>query len=165
MENILSIEGNVKYKITLDPGVWIFDDRKVDLNTFFSSTAEHEDELSAYTKNISAHWDREIREGAVFPPTLKTEKRFEKEKIINGSFGIPFKYFLKNSEPNEQASSCLIKTEHETIEVSLEKADTIILAFSHNGKPLNTDGPVHVYFNDGSNQLEPIKHVQKFIVE
>ncbi|HWO95470.1 MAG TPA: peptidyl-prolyl cis-trans isomerase [Bacillus sp. (in: firmicutes)] len=165
MENILSIEGNVKFTITLDPGVWIFDDRKVDLNNYFISNTEKEDELAAYTKNISAHWDREIREGAVFPPTLKTERKFEKEKIINGSFGIAFKHFLQNAEPGENASVCLIETEDKTIEVPLEEAEMIILAFSHNGKPLKEDGPVHIYFGDGSNQNEPLKRVRKFIIK
>lgn len=165
MENILPIEGNVKYKITLDPGVWIFDDRKVDLNNYFISKTEKEDELAAYTKNISAHWDREIREGAVFPPTLKTEKKFEKEKLINGSFGIAFKHFLKNAEPGDDASVCLIETKDKTIEVPLHEANTFILAFSYNGKPLKEDGPVHIYFDDGSNQNKPIKHILKFIIK
>jgi hypothetical protein len=165
MENILHIEGNVKFTITLDPGVWIFDDRKVDLNTYFSSNIEKEDELSAYTKSISAHWDREIREGAVFPPTLKTEKKFEKEKIINGSFGIPFEPFLKNAEPNENASMCIIETEHNIVEVPLQEAYSLILGFSKNGKPLKEDGPVHVYFGDGSNVKESITHVRKFIIK
>ena len=33
----------------------------------------------------------------------------------------------------------------------------MILCFSNNGKPLKEDGPVHVYFGDGSNKQNPIK--------
>ena len=40
MENIILLSGKVKYSITLDPTVWIFDDRKVDLSTYFSATNE-----------------------------------------------------------------------------------------------------------------------------
>ena len=89
MENIISISGNVKFPITLDPGVWIFDDRRVDLNTYFDEAIEKTDALEEYTKSISKHWDREIMEGAIYPPTLKSEKKFEKEKVLTGTFGIP----------------------------------------------------------------------------
>lgn len=37
MDSIVMIEGNVKYKITLDPSVWIFDDRKIDLKQYFQN--------------------------------------------------------------------------------------------------------------------------------
>lgn len=56
METIIPIKGKVKYKITLDPGVWIFDDRKVDLNTYFSEDQKSRDALEEYTKSISKHW-------------------------------------------------------------------------------------------------------------
>ena len=35
MEKIVHIKGKVKFPITLDPSVWIFDDRKFDLDTYF----------------------------------------------------------------------------------------------------------------------------------
>ena len=82
MENIIIISGNVKYTITLDPSVWIFDDRRVDLTTYFTTKLENSKSLEEYTKAVSKHWDREIIEGAIYPPTLKTEKKFEKEKIL-----------------------------------------------------------------------------------
>lgn len=94
MENIIAFKGNVKYQITLDPGVWIFDDRRVDLTTYFTQEDIRKNELEEYTKAVSKHWDREIMEGAVFPPTLKTEKKFEKEKVLTGTFGIPLNHSL-----------------------------------------------------------------------
>ena len=111
MEKIILFSGKVKYPITLDPGVWIFDDRRVDLTTYFNKEEEKKDELEEYTKEISKHWDREIMEGAIFPPTLKTEKKFEKEKVLTGTFGIPFKPFLKNAEPESHASTVIIVCE------------------------------------------------------
>ena len=40
MENIILVNGKVKFSITLDPSVWIFDDRKLDLTTFFDEKKE-----------------------------------------------------------------------------------------------------------------------------
>lgn len=165
MENIIALLGKVKYSITLDPTVWIFDDRKVDLTTYFFTTSEHSNELEEYTKSVSKHWDREITEGAIYPPTLKTEKKYEKEKVLTGSFGIPFQPFLKNAEPDDNASSLVIKTANSEHEVSLDMAKELILGFSEVGKPLTQDGPVHVYFGDGSNQQNPIKNVREFLIK
>lgn len=165
MEKIILISGNVKYPITLDPGVWIFDDRKIDLTTYFESENEHLDEMEAYTKAISKHWDREIIEGAIYPPTLKSEKKYEKEKLLTGSFAIPFKPFLKNSEPNQDAKTLIIQCEDKEVEVPLEAAYKLILGFSDRGKPLSADGPVHVYYGNGSNQYQPIKYARGFFVK
>ncbi|WHZ04712.1 peptidyl-prolyl cis-trans isomerase [Neobacillus sp. YX16] len=165
MENIIVLSGKVKYTITLDPTVWIFDDRKVDLTTYFSTSFENKNELEEYTKSVSKHWDREIMEGAVYPPTLKTEKKYEKEKVLTGSFGIPILPFLKNAELVEDAFALTIKTTASEHEISLDKAKDLILGFSDGGKPLSEDGPVHVYFGDGSNLLDPIKNVRAFIIK
>ncbi|MGD6897759.1 peptidyl-prolyl cis-trans isomerase [Bacillus infantis] len=164
MDNIIMIKGKVKFEITLDPGVWIFDDRRVDLNEFFHVDIIKKDELEEYTKSVSKHWDREIMEGAVHPPTLKTEKKFEKEKVLNGTFGIPLKPFLKNAEPAEDASSFVISAGDGEVEMPLETAEDLILGYSLNGKPLKEDGPVHVYYGDGSNKDNPIRHIKQFIV-
>ncbi|MGB3260451.1 peptidyl-prolyl cis-trans isomerase [Paenisporosarcina sp.] len=166
METIIPIKGNVKFKITLDPGVWIFDDRRIDLKTFFTEQQLEKNELDEYTKNMSAHWSREIMEGATYPPTLKTEKKYEKTKILTGTFGIYLKHFLKNAEVNENAKSVIIETENgEEHSFTLEQADSLIFKYSHDGKPLLEDGPVYVLFADGSNLENPIKHVQAVRVD
>ncbi|MDE3838379.1 hypothetical protein C0966_03130 [Bacillus methanolicus] len=164
MENIITIKGKVKFNITMDPGVWIFDDRRVDLNTYFISQNQEDDDLEEYTKSISKHWDREIMEGAVYPPTLKSEKKFEKEKILTGTFGIPFKSFLNNAEPADDAEWLVIETDSSDVKLPLEKGFELILGFSKDGKPLKEDGPVHVYYGDGSNKDAPIKNVKGFTV-
>ncbi|MDN3014897.1 peptidyl-prolyl cis-trans isomerase [Paenibacillus sp. BSR1-1] len=162
MENIMMITGKVKYTITLDPGVWIFDDRRVDLTTYFSKEKENVNAMEEYTKAVSKHWDREITEGAIYPPTLKTEKNFEKVKVMNGTFGIPFKPFLKNAEPTDDASTLVVQCSNKDYEFPLDEAYELILGFSNNGKPLSLDGPVHVYMGNGSNQEKPIKNVTGF---
>jgi hypothetical protein len=165
MGNIILIKGNVNYTITLDPGVWIFDDRRIDLTTYFQTKENDHDELEEYTKKISKHWDREIIEGAIYPPTLKTEKKFEKEKVLTGTFAVPFKPFLTNAEPADSAELLVIQTVDGEIEVPLEIANDFILGFSNKGKPLSTDGPIHIYYGDGSNQHNPIKNIKAFFVK
>ncbi|MCL6573321.1 MAG: peptidyl-prolyl cis-trans isomerase [Bacillus sp. (in: Bacteria)] len=162
MENIIIISGKVNYTITLDPGVWIFDDRRVDLTTHFSTKEKKLDSVEEYTKAVSKHWDREITEGSISPPTLKAEKKFEKEKVLTGTFGIPLKPFLLNSEPTSDAQSLVIHSTVGDYVIPLERAFDLILGFSNKGKPLSTDGPIHVYFGDGSNQENPLKNVKGF---
>lgn len=165
MESIILLTGNVKYTITLDPGVWIFDDRKIDLTTYFHEKHEKPDDLEEYTKAVSKHWDREIVEGAVFPPTLNSEKKFLKEKLLTGTFGIPFKPFLKNAEPADDAALLVIQTEDGEVEIPLSAAYDLIFGFSENGKSLKADGPIHIYYGDGSNLNNPIKNVKAFFVK
>lgn len=164
MIEILFIDGKVRFPITIDPSVWIFDDRKVDLTTYFTEVKETESELETYTKEASKHWDREIREGALFPPVNKSVTRFEKEKIIKGTFGIPLKPFLQNAEMYEGAAHIEVHTESNVILLSLEEANEAILGFSKDGKPLKENGPVHLYFGDGSNVNAPIHSIHKFTV-
>ncbi|MDG4655796.1 peptidyl-prolyl cis-trans isomerase [Ectobacillus antri] len=163
MSDIIFINGNVSYSITLDPGVWIFDDRKVDLLTYFEEERSNSDELEAYKKAVSAHWDREIREGALFPPVNKSISRFEKEKIIKGTFGIPLRPFLEHAMPGTDAQKVLLKTEINTYTLTMEEAMDAILGFSKEGKPLQ-DGPAHFYFGDGRNKTAPITHIRQLTV-
>ena len=165
MENVLSIQGNVKYSITIDPGVWIFDDRKIDLDTYCFKEEDKRDEKEEYTKAISKHWDREISEGAIYPPTMKTERKFEKERVLNGTFGIPFKPFLTNAAPLPEAKEVTIVSSEGDITVPLDSAYEIILQFSQNGKPLKEDGPVHLFWGDGSNKLKPLRNINAFVVK
>lgn len=164
MSGIISIKGNVKYQITLDPSVWIFDDRRVDLDTYFdkSQTTKQEE---AYEKKLGKYWDREIQEGSVAPPTLRTERKYDREKLLTGSFGIPFEPFLNNSEPYDTSELLIIESTNGNITVPLQEGKNLILGFSKNGKPLREDGPVHVYFKDGSNQNNPIRNVTGFTVK
>ncbi len=165
MESIIMIEGMTKYTITLDPSVWIFDDRRVDLLTYFDSKQTLTEDLTEYTKSVSQHWDREIREGAIYPPTLKSEKKFIKEKALTGTFGIPFRDFINNAEPSDEATSLkIIQQDGQTV-VPLSKAYDAVLGFSIKGKPLREDGPVHFYFGDGSNRDNPVKNITRFIIE
>lgn len=160
LEAIIPIKGNVRHTITLDPGVWIFDDRRIDLKTYFTDIHIEKDELEEYKKEMGKHWSREIMEGATFPPTLKTEKVFEKTKVLTGTFGIQLHHFLKNAEPAANAQTLTLETS-DGLEHSfpLTEAEELIFKFSDEGKPLREDGLVHVLLKDGSNIDHPIRNV------
>ena len=164
MKDILEIKGKVQFKITLDPGTWIFDDRKVDLDTYFDQK-QAEEEGESYEEKMSKYWNREIQEGSIAPPTLKSERKFEKVKLLTGSFGIPFAPFLNNAQPLPEAEKIILERENGNIEIPLESGKNLILGFSKNGKPLKEDGPVHGYFSDGSNRFDPIKGIIGFIID
>ncbi|RNF40715.1 peptidyl-prolyl cis-trans isomerase [Planococcus salinus] len=168
MEFIIPFKGEVKFKLTLDPTVWIFDDRKIDLDTFFIEGAVKRDELEEYKRGMGEHWSREIMEGATVPPTLNSEKKFkrqEKQDMLTKTFGMEFKPFLENAEPSEQATTVVFETAHGEQAFPIEKSKELIFKFSENGKPLREDGPVHILLPDGSNRDNPITDVTAIRVE
>lgn len=165
MENIILVNGKVKFSITLDPSVWIFDERKLELTTFFDKRKNKVNELEEYTKSISKHWDREITEGAAVPSVVKPEKKYVKELLLTGTFGIRFEPFLQNAEPYEEAKTVVIESIDNKYPIPIEEAKELILCFSSIGKPLKEDGPIHVYFGDGSNKQNPIKNVRNFCIK
>lgn len=167
MDSIVLINGKVQYTVTLDPGVWIFDDRKMELNNFFNEPPQEIDELEDYSKKAAKDWQKDIQEGAISPPTIKTEKKFEKQRLMTGTFGIRFEPFLSNATPNDDATELVVVTNEEQLSFPLEQAKQFFLGFSIDGKPLKPEdgGPVYVYFGDGSNRENPIKNVKAFTVK
>lgn len=167
MEHVIFIEGNVNHPLTIDPSVWIFDDRKVDLNTYFQAEKESEDELVSYTKRMSAQFDKAMIEGSEPPkPEEMNKPLYKKEILLNGSFGMPIEPFINNSLPNENAKEVIVVTKDgEQFTYPFDVGKKFILGFSKDGKPLREDGPVHVYLDDGSNQHNPIKNVRKIVIK
>lgn len=166
MESIIPIKGKVKYKLTLDPSVWIFDDRRIDLKSYFTNPKQEDDEDLKYLFNMGKHWSREIMEGATFPPTLKTERKFDRQGMKTGTFGMEIKYFLNHAEIEKDATTivfeCKDGSEHA---FPIEEAYKFIFKYSQDGKPLTEDGPVHLIFGDGSNVDNPIKNISAIRVE
>lgn len=166
MEFIIPIKGNVKHSITLDPTVWIFDDRRLDLDVFFTEEFVERDEMEEYKEKMGKHWSREIMEGATYPPTIKSEKRYEKDRMLTGSFAIVLEPFIHNAVPLADAKTfTLITKDDEKYTYPLAESANILFKFSHEGKPLREDGPVHVLFKDGSNKDSPIRHIQAIQVD
>lgn len=168
MEFIIRFKGEVKFKLTLDPTVWIFDDRKLDLEKYFTELRIERDELEEYKRGMGEHWSREIMEGATVPPTLNSEKKYksqEKKEMLTGTFGILFKPFIENAEPYDTAKTVIFETDKGDVNFSLEDSKELVLKFSQQGKPLREDGPIHVLLPDGSNVEYPITNVSAIRVE
>lgn len=158
METIIPIKGKVTYPITLDASVWIFDDRKIELEEFLKFDELSEENENDYIKAQAERWERE-RTG-IKPPINQSIKRFEKERILQGSYVIPLEPFLMNAEPlNEGNNVQLETTTGEQHVLSIEEAMNGFLGFALNGKPLKEDGPAHFYFGDGSNASSPYKNI------
>ncbi|MDQ0206485.1 peptidyl-prolyl cis-trans isomerase [Alkalicoccobacillus murimartini] len=167
-EFVFFIEGDINRPLTIDPTVWIFDERKIDLTSYFDNLDSMDDELTAYQKSISAQWDRERTEGSEPPNPNHNGNliRYDKQKLINGSFGMPLKPFLTNAGPIDTAKSIAIETENGSIHTcTLEDGFKLIVGFSQDGQPLRDSGPVHIYYGDGSNEKEPITHVKRITIK
>ncbi|OLS37339.1 hypothetical protein BTR22_07620 [Alkalihalophilus pseudofirmus] len=167
-EFVIFIEGNVDHPLTIDPSVWIFDERKVDLTTYFTEERIVEDKDEAYTKAISAQWDKEIIEGSAPPnPNSNDNKiQYNKEELTTGSFGMPLAPFLQNVKPNQDVREVLVEQEGGTIQtIPLSEAMEMVAGFSKEGKPLIETGPIHLYYGDSRNREEPITHVRKLVLK
>ncbi|MFD2704944.1 peptidyl-prolyl cis-trans isomerase [Salibacterium lacus] len=167
MDFIVFIHGNVKYTITIDPTVWIFDERKIDLNTWEGEEKRKEEEWEAYKKSVSEQFDKDITKGVEAPAKTRTnEARSKKEQLIHGTFGIPFGSFIGNAGPESSATRVMIETSGgDEYEVALEDAFHLVAGFSENGEPLKETGPIHLYYGDGSNKENPITYVTGLRVE
>ena len=115
---------------------------------------------------MGKHWSREIMEGATFPPTLKTEKKFDRKKLISGTFAISLDQFVKNAIPEENATTITFTSiDGTTYPFPLSQLKDFLLKFSQDGKPLIDDGPVHLLLKDGSNAENPIRAINGITID
>ncbi len=163
---IVMLNGNVNFPITLDVGVWMFDDRKMEFEQLFTTNNDalftsDEDE----NKKASERWDRELRQDEPLSKPVDTNNnkmltRKERNKILESTYAISIKPFLKNAEPKENASKALLLTNNGEHEISLDDLENGFFLFAKDGKPLQ-DGPLYFYFGDGSNKDTPIKEIKE----
>lgn len=161
---IVPITGNVAYTITLDPTVWIFDDRKILFDDAFTQTENKVREQDDELKKASERWSREVHQQKINPPVNRSISKFEREKILKSSYVMPIKNFLAHAEVKDDAKEAILNTTSKDVKISLEQLNDSLLLFAVNGKPLKDDGPVHLYFKDESNKENPIKEIQKIII-
>ncbi|WP_047981388.1 hypothetical protein [Ornithinibacillus contaminans] len=155
---IVPILGNVAYSITMDPTVWIFDDRKIILEEAFqpvNKMTKH-DEL----KEAAERWERATSRQAK-PPVNKSLSRHERENILQYSYVMPIDDFLNHAEIKEGATNATLLTEHGDVTLSIAQLYNSYLVFAIEGKPLTEDGPVYLLYKDGSNKDNPIKGIKK----
>ncbi|PTL39739.1 hypothetical protein [Alkalicoccus saliphilus] len=160
-EMLVQIKGAVKHPVMIDPGVWIFDDRRVDMDTVFDEPEKNQTDKEY--EAMGRAFD-EQRKGALPPQTNENKVTISRKDLTEKSLGIRLAPFMKNAEPEETASMVRLhrKNGKEDIILPAEKAISGIVAFSETGSPLRSSGPLHFYYSDGSNRNEPITHVSGF---
>ena len=111
-------------------------------------------------------FDQEVYfQSKIKPPVNKSINRFEKEKILKHSFVMPIETFIRSAEPEADVEHVRLKTNEDDVIITLDQLLNTYFLFSLNGKPLKEDGPVHLYFKDGSNKDAPIKGIKEIIFE
>lgn len=162
---IIQLKGKVTYPITLDPTVWIFDDRKVLLEDAFKERVEKTNIDPA--KKAEELFNQEIySQKSIKPPVNKSLNKSEREKALKHSFVMPIKDFLDTAEVNTSATTAkLLIADDDDCIITIEQLYHASLLFAVDGKPVQEQGPVHLFFGDGSNQYAPIKGIQQIIIE
>lgn len=160
---IVPIKGNVTYSITMDPTVWIFDDRKVLLEEAFTKKPNESDKENEFDKTAQ-RWSQEVYQQKIKPPVNKSINRFEKEKILKNSYVMPINDFIEHAELKSDAKEATLVTDQGDVNISLDDLKNCFLLFSVDGKPLKEDGPVHLFYQDGSNKDKPITGIKEIII-
>ena len=157
---VIQIKGNVKFNITLDPTTWIFDDRKVSLNDLQLSRTSH-DEI---TFDDSKEWNRQILEGGTNPPTLKSEKKFKKQQLLEEDYCINMEVFFNNAELNDDAKEVLLtNVDDKQLTIPVESLKNLYFQFSKQGKRIHENGSVDAFVfesgevNESLNQANQIE--------
>lgn len=151
---LLTISGKVEFTITLDSSAWIFDDRKLHLDTLVSS----EDEISF---EDNKEWNRQIIEGETLPPTLKTEKQFKstKQELLEGTFVMNLSPFLEYAEP--ETFTYRITHKDGVTELPYKNRYSHYAQFSKEGKRLYDDGMIDILIIENNLLLERYEYVTK----
>jgi hypothetical protein len=167
MAEVIVFKGAVTYPITIDPGVWIFDERKIDLRTYSGEEMNDGADHVNYLKGAGAQWDKELREGAT--PPSERRSLVEERKALEGDYAMKLAPFIENAQPLPGAVSVVIHREQgEPVTMSLADAKRAILQFAKDGKPIREGGPVLFYLpEDWKAKKDPVDHIVafEFVVE
>lgn len=135
---IFPLDGAVRHALTIDPTVWIFDDRKRNIEELDRAV---ENDNEAYYAKMGKAWDDGLTQGTRIDHN-KPMTRADKDAALRDSFAMPFAPFLQNAEPIATATHVRFYGES-VLTLPIDEARTVYLQFSKDGKVL-TDGPVYV---------------------
>lgn len=144
MSDIIVFMGAVGFSITLDPSVWVFDERKIDLSKYSGEEDDQAKSEKEYVKGTSAQWDKELREGS--SPPSERRSLVEERKVLEGDYAMKLAPFIQNAQPVQEATHIRIHRETgDPVTVTIDEAKRAILQFAKDGKPIRLGGPVHFY--------------------
>lgn len=161
---IVQVKGKINYPITLDPSVWIFDDRKIMLEDAFTGENKEKEEEDAIKKAAELFNQEIYSQKSIKPPVNKSLSREEQKKALVHSFVMPIKDFIETAEIRPDAKQVVLKTDGDDIGISIEQLTSAYFLFAIDGKPVRDSGPVHLFFGDGSNAQDPIKGIKEIIL-
>ena len=139
---IFPLDGAVRHSLTIDPTVWIFDDRKRNIEELDATTTNDNE---AYYAKMGKAWDDGLSQGTKVDHN-KPMTRADKDAALRDSFAMPFEPFLQNAEPDEMATH--VRFYGDTVlTLPLSEVSNLFLQFSRDGKVL-ADGPVYVLYDN-----------------
>lgn len=148
---IFPLDGAVRHPLTIDPTVWIFDDRKRKVDEL---NEVEENDQEAYYAKMGKAWDEGLAQGSRIDHN-KPMTRADKEAALRDSFAMPLAPFLKNAEPDHAATH--VRFYGETVlTLPLAEASSVYLQFSKDGKVL-ADGPVYVLYENET--IRQVNHI------
>ncbi len=77
---------------------------------------------------------------------------------------MPLLPFIENTKPSQTPTFIEVECKEQNVTLQYAQAKKALLGFAKEGKPLHEDGPVHLYYGDGSNAHDPIRHIKKIII-
>ncbi|QXE02975.1 hypothetical protein [Terribacillus sp. DMT04] len=149
---IITLTGKVEFPLTLDPSVWIFDDRKV---LFENAFKEAEPDPDTEEK----HWDRSIYQQKMKPPINKSLTREERKKALENSYVMPIADFIATANVHDDATHAVFVTETGEESVGLDDFKESMFLFAVDGRSIKETGPAHCYLP--SKKEQPIKAIRQ----
>src|SRR5699024_8557040 len=118
---IVQLSGNVNYNITLDPTVWIFDDRKILLEEILDESVEKTENDADEVKKAAERHNQEVDRESVKPPVNKSLTKFERENNLKNSYVMPLHEFLLHAEIKSDSKNATLTTIYGPVNISLHE--------------------------------------------
>lgn len=156
---IITITGKVQYPITLDPSVWIFDDRKIPIEAFGKK-------VQKTRNNMQPHeiWEQDHYQQKIKPPIKHSVEKMAGRHKVDGTFLMPIADFIERAAPLESAVAAELHSGNSRIRISLEELAGGYMLFAQDGKQLKDEGPVHFFSKSDRELRSPVKAVQQIVI-
>ena len=98
------------------------------------------------------------------PPVNRSISKLEGETILKNSYVMPLHDFIKNAEVKASATHAILVSDEVETEISIADLENGYFLFAIDGKPIKENGPVHFFYQDGSNKDKPITNIKQIII-
>src|SRR5699024_11678665 len=95
---------------TLDPSVWIFDDRKILFEDAFQTKTSNDNETSSDIERAAMRWNRAVYPDHIKPPVNRSISRMEGKEILKNSYVIPLRDFIENADIKSGSANAILET-------------------------------------------------------